>query len=266
MEENTLEQKSSKFIIAVSILIPLVVAILFGIKLKDFGYDIEPLSFLPPIYATINGLTGIVLVLAVLAIKNGKRKAKLENSGGIEDKIVINISSGHIEVGNDPIDFSLQLRNPVSSVDFSGNAKGRFTLDHIKQFTKLEPGTSISGMLNADLGFAGNKTAIDQKQYDKILLNGTAGLSNVNYKSSEYPTGINIAGTQLQFNQKNVTLSNLSGKYLGTNFTATGVLNNLIGYAMQEQPLNGSMNVNADELLDLACRTDAPSPLEWSAR
>jgi putative membrane protein len=74
MEENTLEQKSSKFIIAVSILIPLVVAILFGVKLKDFGYDVEPLSFLPPIYATINGLTGIVLVFAVLAIKNGKRK------------------------------------------------------------------------------------------------------------------------------------------------------------------------------------------------
>ena len=74
MEDNTLEQKSSKFIIAVSILIPLVVAILFGVKLKDFGYDVEPLSFLPPIYATINGLTGIVLVLAVVAIKNGKRK------------------------------------------------------------------------------------------------------------------------------------------------------------------------------------------------
>jgi len=181
-------------------------------------------------------------------IQNGNMKATLENTGGIADKTVINISTGHIEVGKDPVDFSLLLRNPFSSVDFSGTAKGRFTLDHIKQFTTLEPGTSISGLLNADLGFTGNKTAIDQKQYDKILLNGTAGLTNVNYISSEYPTGINIAGTQLQFNQKNVTLSNLSGNYLGTNFTATGVLNNLVGYAMQEQPLTGSMNINADKM------------------
>ena len=181
-------------------------------------------------------------------IKNGNIKATLENSGGIADKTVINISSGHIEVGNDPLDFSLLLRNPVSSVDFSGNAKGRLTLDNIKQFTELEPGTSISGILNADLGFTGNKTAIDQKQYDKILLNGTAGLANVNYKSAEYPTGINITGTQLLFNQKNVTLSNLGGNYLGTNFTATGVLNNLVGYAMQEQPLTGSININADKM------------------
>jgi putative membrane protein len=51
-----------------------VVAILFGVKLKDFGYDVEPLSFLPPIYATTNGITALVLIAAVIAIKNGKRK------------------------------------------------------------------------------------------------------------------------------------------------------------------------------------------------
>lgn len=69
-----MEQKFSKFIIAVSILIPVVVAVLFSVKLKDFGYDVEPLSFLPPIYATINGLTAVALILAVRAIKNGNRK------------------------------------------------------------------------------------------------------------------------------------------------------------------------------------------------
>jgi len=72
--DNSIEQKFSKFIIIISILIPLVVAILFGVKLKDFGYDVEPLSFLPPIYATINGITAIVLVAGVWAIKNGKKQ------------------------------------------------------------------------------------------------------------------------------------------------------------------------------------------------
>jgi putative membrane protein len=67
------EKKFNKFIVAISIIIPLVVALLFGVKLKDFGYNVEPLSFLPPIYATINGITAIVLILAVRAIKNGNR-------------------------------------------------------------------------------------------------------------------------------------------------------------------------------------------------
>jgi len=74
MEDQTLEQKFSKLIIIISILIPVVVAILFTVKLKDLGYNVEPLSFLPRIYATINGITAVVLVAGVLAIKNGKRQ------------------------------------------------------------------------------------------------------------------------------------------------------------------------------------------------
>lgn len=68
------EKRYKKIITALSIIIPLVVAILFGINLKEFGFNIEPLSFLPPIYATINGITALLLIAAVLAIKKGKTR------------------------------------------------------------------------------------------------------------------------------------------------------------------------------------------------
>jgi putative membrane protein len=61
----------NKLIIALSIIIPVVVALLFGMP-KIEGYD---LTFLPPIYATINGLTAVFLIMAVMAIKNGRRVA-----------------------------------------------------------------------------------------------------------------------------------------------------------------------------------------------
>jgi putative membrane protein len=75
---NTLtekEKKYQKWIVILSVAIPIAVAILFGIKLKDFGINVEPLTFLPPIYASINGLTAIVLIIAVIMIKKGNRKA-----------------------------------------------------------------------------------------------------------------------------------------------------------------------------------------------
>jgi putative membrane protein len=76
MKNNpSVDQKYNKLIIFVSILIPVVVAILFSVKLKDFGINVTPLSFLPPIYAAINGITAIVLIGAVVAIKNGNKKA-----------------------------------------------------------------------------------------------------------------------------------------------------------------------------------------------
>ncbi|MFA9193663.1 DUF420 domain-containing protein [Flavobacterium sp. FBOR7N2.3] len=74
MENQNLETKYNKWIVSLSIAIPLVVALLFGVNLRKLGYDVEPLSFLPPIYATVNGITAIVLILAVRAIKNGNVK------------------------------------------------------------------------------------------------------------------------------------------------------------------------------------------------
>ena len=71
---KTIEQKYNPWIIILSVAIPLVVVLLFNVKLYDLGYDVKPLMFLPPIYASINGLTAILLVTAVWAIKNGNRK------------------------------------------------------------------------------------------------------------------------------------------------------------------------------------------------
>lgn len=73
MNDNNIEKKYNKLIIALSVVIPLVVALLFGVNLRKMGFDVEPLSFLPPIYATINGFTAVLLVIAVIAIKNGNK-------------------------------------------------------------------------------------------------------------------------------------------------------------------------------------------------
>lgn len=74
LEQKSVEQKYKKWIIAVSVIIPLAVAALFGVNLRKLGYDVEPLSFLPPVYATINGLTAVTLFAAVMAIKRGNQK------------------------------------------------------------------------------------------------------------------------------------------------------------------------------------------------
>lgn len=65
--ELTQNKSIRKWIVALSVAIPLAVALLFGIKID--GVD---LSFLPPIYAGINGLTAVLLLFALIAIKNKK--------------------------------------------------------------------------------------------------------------------------------------------------------------------------------------------------
>lgn len=53
-----------KLIISFSIIIPIAVAALFGIKIPNVDF-----SFLPPIYASINAATALLLISALVAIK-----------------------------------------------------------------------------------------------------------------------------------------------------------------------------------------------------
>ena len=62
-------KKAKIGIYALSITVPVVVAILFGVKID--GVD---LTFLPAIYATINGITALTLIFALIAIKQKNRK------------------------------------------------------------------------------------------------------------------------------------------------------------------------------------------------
>ncbi len=54
-----------KIIVALSIVIPVAVAALFKIKIESLSF----FKVLPPIYASINGLTAILLIVALIAIK-----------------------------------------------------------------------------------------------------------------------------------------------------------------------------------------------------
>ena len=66
MSENN---KYGIWIKIVSVAIPVIVAILFGVRV-----DYELPIFLPPIYSSLNALTAVLLVLALIAIKSKKIK------------------------------------------------------------------------------------------------------------------------------------------------------------------------------------------------
>ncbi|HZJ20350.1 MAG TPA: DUF420 domain-containing protein [Pricia sp.] len=64
------DKKLNTLITVVSVVVPVVVAVLFTVKIPN----VERLGFLPPLYASINALTAFLLIIALWAILNGKRR------------------------------------------------------------------------------------------------------------------------------------------------------------------------------------------------
>jgi hypothetical protein len=181
-------------------------------------------------------------------IRNTSVKLIAENPDGITDHTVIQITSSHIEIGNDPINFTLLLKNPATDPYFDGTVKGTFNLDGLSQFYQLPAATTLSGLLSADAAFKGRKSSIDKKQYQSIALSGALQGSNIKYTSKDYPEGVALNNARLTFNPQNVTLSALNGIFAGTKFNGDGSINNLLGYALKDEPISGTLNLSADKI------------------
>ena len=63
-------KKYNIWIWILSVTIPIAIAVLFSVKIPG----VARLGFLPPIYATINGITAILLIVSVYQIRKGNRK------------------------------------------------------------------------------------------------------------------------------------------------------------------------------------------------
>lgn len=65
------KRKYTTLIWILSVAVPVVVALLFTVRIPG----VERLGFLPPVYASINALTAILLIIAVIQIRKGNRIA-----------------------------------------------------------------------------------------------------------------------------------------------------------------------------------------------
>jgi hypothetical protein len=181
-------------------------------------------------------------------VKNINLQLQVENPDGVTDHTVVNIPHAHLEMDNVPFDFSLLMKNPVSDMYIDAAAKGKLDLSQVTQFVKLDPATKMKGLLDADLQANGNMSAIEKQQYDRFHAAGKLDLSDFNYISKDYTDGVKLDKLLMQFNPKDVVVSDVSGQYMKTNFSGNGNISNLLPYILKNQTLDGKFDVKADKV------------------
>ncbi|MBK7122630.1 MAG: hypothetical protein IPH68_07335 [Chitinophagaceae bacterium] len=175
-------------------------------------------------------------------------KALVDNPDGKPDNMVVDISKGHLVMDNEPFDFRLLVKNPESNMYVDGAAKGKLDLSQVADYVKLEKGTAISGLMNADVNIKGNVKELEKQQYNNFYAAGTVDVNNFNYRSSDYPTGIKINKVNTVFTPTRIDVSNLDGQYMNSNFNGGGQINNLLSYLLNGKPLSADLTVNADKV------------------
>lgn len=173
---------------------------------------------------------------------------QVDNPDGVTDNTIVNIEKAHFEMDNDPFDFRLRVVKPVTDMYIDAAAKGKLDLSKVAKLVKLEEGTSLKGLLNADVNVKGNVAAIEKQEYEKFNAGGTINLSDFLYVAKDYPTGVKINNLLTSFTPAKVDITNLSGQYLNTNFIGTGQINNLLSYVLNNKPMDAALTISADKI------------------
>lgn len=175
-------------------------------------------------------------------------KTVVDNPDGQPDNTVVDITNGHLAIDNEPFDFRLLVKKPISNMFVDAAAKGKLDLSQVGNYVKLEKGTSITGLMNADVNIKGNVKDIENQQYNNFYAGGTIDVNNFNYRSVDYPTGVKLNTVHTVFTPTKIDVSNLSGQYMNSNFTGGGQINNLLSYLLSGKPLSANLTVNADKV------------------
>jgi len=130
-------------------------------------------------------------------VKNIGIVMKVENPDGITDHTVVDIPKAHIEFGNDPFDFRLLFKNPITAQYIDASLKGKLNLADITHFVKLSAGTKLSGMIDANASAKGNLSVITRQKPGEFTANGTVQVSALNYSSPDFPQPIRNGNIQL---------------------------------------------------------------------
>ena len=158
---------------------------------------------------------------------------------------LITLSKFGFNVMNNPFNVSGKVLYPFTDPDVNFNVSGRIDFASLRRSMPLV-NTSLDGVLNADIMFAGLMSQIEKKQYEKIILNGNLALSNFKMQLDGITPDIHIDNASLSFKPTNCTLNAFDAKMGKSDLHLSGNLENMLPYVFKGSALKGNLNLKSD--------------------
>lgn len=213
-------------------------------------------GFFKGIYKDMNQLPAFALNMQVIngmfkypslpkAVTNVNITTKINNKGGNADNTTIDISQFHIELAGNPVDMKLFLSSPISDPAINMNINGSLDLASVKQVYPFEDGQDLNGFFKADITMKGKTSAIQQQRYNEFIAEGFLDLLKLNYKSKDFPQGIELKFARLNFAPQYLDLA-LFNMMIGENdFSAKGKIENYIAYWLKGETIKGKLETRS---------------------
>jgi hypothetical protein len=173
----------------------------------------------------------------------------VSNPGGDIDRTVVNLSRFYVEIGDQPVDATLTLRTPVSDPDVEVSVQGAVDLGDVARTVKLEGAEGLGGVIVADAFMHALRSDVDSARYDRIDARGTFSAQAVTLRGPDLRQPVDIEEARIQLTPQTAELRAFQARLGSSDLQATGRLDNLLGFALGQEPLRGTANFASGRFL-----------------
>ncbi|MEP1490416.1 MAG: AsmA-like C-terminal region-containing protein [Algibacter sp.] len=170
----------------------------------------------------------------------------IKNTTGLLDDTYVDISTLNFKIDDDVFKSSATIKNITKNMFIKANIDGVLNLGNITKAYPVELENALTGILKAKLNTSFDMNAIETNAYSRIKNTGLASISDFVFSSEDIVNPIHISSANMAFNPKTVTLNNFKAKTGDSDLNATGTIENLLGFLLSDNKLQGHFDVNSN--------------------
>ncbi len=183
------------------------------------------------------------------SVSNINIDTAIKNTTGNVDDTFVEIKTLNFKIDQDVFKSSATIRNLTKNMLVNADIDGVLNLGNLSKAYPIDFDKELSGILKAKLNMAFDMEAIDTNAYERIKASGTMNVSDVVFSSEELVNPIQISKADMNFNPTTVSLNSFVAKTGTSDFSATGTINNLLGFMLSDQKLKGNFKLDSNKLV-----------------
>lgn len=170
----------------------------------------------------------------------------LKNTTGKVDDTYIDIKALNFTIDEDKFKSSALIKNVTKNMLVMANIDGVLNLANITKVYPIKLDNELSGVLKGKLRTVFDMNAIETNAYERIKNSGSASVHDFIFSSKDIVNPIHISEANMVFKPGTVSLNKFNAKTGTSDLNATGTINNLLGFLLSNNTLQGTFNVNAN--------------------
>ena len=180
------------------------------------------------------------------SVENIIINASVKNTTGNVNDTFIDINKLDFKIDEDVFKSEAHIKNLMGNMLVDAHLDGVLNLANITKAYPIELENKLSGILRGKLNTAFDMNAIETNAYQRIKNNGSVSISDFIFSSEDIVNPIQINKANLTFTPTVVSLNSFDALTGKSDFSATGTINNLLGFLLSDKKLQGNFNVNSN--------------------